>query len=305
MASLRPPTISRGDWETDHSDSSEREPADELLKLFDNDDAYRRRVNLARTIEGEVIPRLVLAHMKSVVGSGTPESSLRDAGSVSLDESHVEELTRILLSESDDTAWDYVLSLQTRGVAEEELFLDLLTPTARRLGDLWVADICDFAEVTIGLGRLQLLLRKLSTGMRNRVGASQDLGRRVLLAATPGEQHTFGILMVAEFMRREGWDVTGEPGLTSSDLEDLVAREWYSVVGLSLHSERSIDALASCIHAIRRKSKNRAIGIMVGGQLFMDRPELTPMVGADATAEDAPGAARQADKLLGLLPMRC
>ena len=32
-------------------------------------------------------------------------------------------------------------------------------------------------------------------------------GRRILLTAVPGEQHSFGLYMVAEFFRRAGWDV--------------------------------------------------------------------------------------------------
>ena len=40
---------------------------------------------------------------------------------------------------------------------------------------------------------------------------------------------------------------------------------------------------------------------MVGGPLFLQRPELVTRVGADATAADAPAAVRQAS---GLLAMR-
>lgn len=301
MASLRPPTVTRGSWSADSSEPSDRGSADEHVTLFEDDEAHQRRIGLVRTIEGEVIPRLVLAHREA----GDEGRAARDRAAPAPDAENVEELTRIVLTQDDDTAWAYVRVMQAQGVPAESLFLDLLAPTARRLGDLWVADLCDFAEVTIGLGRLQLVLRKLSVSVRDQVDTHQELGRRVLLAATPGEQHTFGILMVAEFMRRDGWDVSGEPGLSSADLVDLVGREWFSVVGLSLHSERSFDVLASCIRAIRRESKNQAIGIMVGGKVFMERPELTPMVGADATACDAPGAAKQADNLLALLPMRC
>ena len=37
-------------------------------------------------------------------------------------------------------------------------------------------------------------------------------GRRALLVSVPGEQHSFGVTMVAEFFRRAGWDAwTGAP----------------------------------------------------------------------------------------------
>ena len=126
-----------------------------------------------------------------------------------------------------------------------------------------------------------------------------------MLAATPGEQHTFGILMVAEFLRRTGWDVFGEPGLSRADLVEIVGREWFGVVGLSLCGERHLEELALTIRALRRASKNPAIGVMVGGSVFVEHPELVPQVGADATALDGRQAALQADHLLASLPTRC
>ena len=44
----------------------------------------------------------------------------------------------------------------------ELLFLRLLAPAARRLGELWEGDLCTFTDVTIGLSHLQQVLRELS-----------------------------------------------------------------------------------------------------------------------------------------------
>lgn len=299
MASFRPPFVAKGRWDADPEEAADRGTRNEHLTLLEGDEAHRRRIDLVRAIEGEVIPRLVMAHRDSQDRRRQRESAIVD-----LDDRTVEELTRIVLLEDDDTAWGYVQALRSQGASYESLFLDLLAPTARRLGDLWVADVCDFTEVTIGLGRLQSVLRRLSLSARERAVDRQEPGRRALLAAAPGEQHTFGVLMVAEFMRRGGWDVAGEPGLSSADIVDMVAREWFAVVGLSLYSDRSVDVVAGCIKSIRRASRNRSIGILVGGRVFAEHPELTPLVGADATAADAPRAAIQADNLLALLPMR-
>jgi hypothetical protein len=43
-------------------------------------------------------------------------------------------------------------SLAERGATAHELCLDLLAPAARRLGEMWNTDCCDFTDVTIALG---------------------------------------------------------------------------------------------------------------------------------------------------------
>ena len=120
----------------------------------------------------------------------------------------------------------------------------------------------------------------------------------------PGEQHTFGLLMVVEFFRRADWDVWSGLASPAYDLVRLVRNEWFAVVGLSVGSETRIDALTNGIRAIRRASLNHDIGIMVGGPIFVAHPELVARVGADATAIDGGQAALQAESLLTLLPHR-
>ena len=172
------------------------------------------------------------------------------------------------------------------GLPIETLYLDLLAPTARHLGDLWEADVCDFTQVTIGLGRLQQVLHELSHAFQSEMAAAASLGRRVLLIPVPGEQHSFGLFMVAEFFRRAGWDVCGTEVDTRQDLVRTMRDQSFAVVGLSASCGTRLDALAASIRAARRASRNRGVGVMVGGPLFVGHPELVAHVGADATALD-------------------
>lgn len=71
----------------------------------------------------------------------------------------------------------------------ESLYLDLLAPAARHLGELWCADACDFASVTLALGRLQKVMHQLSPAFEGDV-QHREHGRRALLVPVPGEQHT-------------------------------------------------------------------------------------------------------------------
>jgi len=84
-----------------------------------------------------------------------------------------------------------------------------------------------------------------------------------------------------------------------------VRAEWFDVVGLSVGVDAQIEAVSSAIVAVRKASRNASVGVMVGGALFASRPELVAVVGADATAADAPQAVVQAENLMALRERRC
>jgi methanogenic corrinoid protein MtbC1 len=194
--------------------------------------------------------------------------------------------------------------MRARGSSIEVLLLHLLAPTARLLGDLWKEDLCSFGEVTVGLSRLQQLLRELSSPFENEI-EHVDHGRRAMLAAAPGEQHTFGITVVEEFLRRGGWDVWSEPSPARGELVGVVRGQWFDVVGLSLSSDILFDDLGSTIDTLRRASLNRAVRVMVGGRLFIDHPELVLRVGADATAVDGRDAVHRSRHLVDMTSRLC
>ena len=50
---------------------------------------------------------------------------------------------------------EYVAFLRERGVSVESLYLDLFGPIARRLGEMWEDDACDFSTVTVALGEMR------------------------------------------------------------------------------------------------------------------------------------------------------
>ena len=49
--------------------------------------------------------------------------------------------------------------------------------------------------------------------------------------------------------------------------------QWFAVVGLSVSCEVQLDALVSTIRLIRRASRNQAVGIFVGGPVFVEHPK--------------------------------
>src|SRR5262249_25508278 len=151
------------------------------------------------------------------------------------------------------------------GLELDALLLDLLAPVARRLGVMWETDEIDFVDVTIGTSRLQQILHHFTLPPDR---DAHEPGRRVLLLPPPSEQHTFGLLMVSELFRSEGWQVWGGPPVNQNALRAMVANQWFALIGFSLSSERLIDTLCSTIKSVRRFSKNQSVQIIVGGRIF-------------------------------------
>lgn len=248
------------------------------------------RTSLIRTIEAEIIPQLMLA----------PGDSQGDAGGGIRAAANVEELANLVLTRNFSVAASRVAMMQSDGVSLDQVCFELLAPTARLLGRLWEEDRLDFAEVTLGLWRLQQLFREFSATVPCE-GYPRPRGLSVLLVPACGEQHRFGLSMVMEFFRRDGWDVHGGPVASLSALRALVRDLWFDVVGFSLGGTTNVKPLAGWIRTVRKVSRNADIRIMVGGKLIGERPELVAQLGADATATDGREAPQVAERLLAVL----
>ena len=246
--------------------------------------AEARRERLVRTIEGEIVPRLVLA--RRVVRE---EGATAGSGYGTPDETDVLELVRLLMQHELGVATAYVETVRQRGATLDLICLQLLAPAARELGQLWEHDECDFMQVTLALCRLHQLLRELSAEFRGDE-FEHERERRILLVPFPGEQHTFGVSLVGEFLQRAGWEVWQELPTSTAEILKLVRQNWFAVVGLSVGSERKLAEIAATIRAIRGASMNRSIGVLVGGPMLLARPEIVQFVGADGTAADGPQA---------------
>lgn len=248
---------------------------------------------LTRTIEADVIPRLMLSHGHVAMGGGSGPPPPPAIGS---DETR--EFARLILDHDVSVAASYVEVLRKRGASLEAVFLYLLAPCARLLGDLWKEDLCTFADVTVGLSRLQLLLRRLSAERADLARHGGD-AHSILLAAAPGEQHTFGIIMVEESFRRAGWDVCGVGASSIDEILYLVRRDSFDVIGFSISNDHLSDPVGFAIEEIRRASRNRNIRVLLGGRAVAERPDRALSIGADAIATEGREAASMLSRLIG------
>lgn len=252
-----------------------------------------RVASIVRTIEADIIPRLVRNHRVASTLAAPHASAALSATPL-----EVEAFVQYVLDD-DAAAFDGMITrMRERGMPVDNLYLGLLAPAARLLGEMWETDRVMFSDVTVAVGQLQRIMRKLSPAFGSEVNHPSD-GRRILLMPAPGEQHTFGLTIVADFFRHAGWQVVGGVGDSSLDPVALVRVEWFDVLGISCGGQGRIDWLKTGIAAVRQASRNRAIGVMVGGPIFTLEPGLAAEVGADATATDGREAPGVAEQLLG------
>lgn len=269
---------------------------DDLLRVDSADassDDSLRSVLLAKAVEYEIIPRLMLAHRVERDAVTHPLSN-----GVHVSPEDVVPFAELVLHGDDTDLRGFVAALRDRGVPIESVFLDLLAPVARHLGDLWDRDLCSFTEVTVGLGRLQQLLRENSAAFAQFTNEeNSDNARRVLLMPCPGEQHTFGLSLVGEFFHRAGWEVVTS-FVASDGAPGMVQKDWFDLVGFSLGCETGIERLSETMEQVRRKSLNPGVSIIAGGAIFGLHPEFGSRLPVDAIITDGAAAPALAAKLI-------
>lgn len=256
---------------------------------------------LARTVEREVIPRLIVAHRPH-------RTSLLCTGHASLvDESDVLEFTGLLANRDVAEALARIELKRERGISLESLYLDLLIPAARRLADLWEADQCHYDDIALGIMHLRQVLHELSPVFSVEC-ERRCCNRKVLLLSAPGEQSMLGVFMVTEFYRciaseffyRAGWEVWRAPPTSRSQLSGILRSQWFDVIDVSASCEARLPLLSADLAEMRKTSCNSRVGMIVGGPVFRDHPELASSVGADASASDPRDALLQAEMLVGM-----
>jgi methanogenic corrinoid protein MtbC1 len=255
-------------------------------EVYARPDLEKRNAILASVISEEILPRLLQHHHLR----REPEPPLALPSS-----EEIAEFGKLAIGPDIEAATCFFRRMQAKGHSLDTLFVHLLEPTARHLGDLWTQDKCDFIDVTVGVARLQELLHFFGAAIEV---AFEDMHHHAMLFSMAGETHLFGVDMVAKFLRGAGWTVTSGSQADPACCAELVAAEKIGVVGLTLSSLEHVDAGARIIAAVRKASRNPYIGIMVGGNIFRDNRDLALQIGADATAPDAPSAVILAKKLL-------
>ena len=248
-------------------------------------------------IEGDIIPRLLMAHSirgGTVTRLGKAEIAPDDATRFALLPLRLD--VAGLLGEVD--------SFVAQGVSVEAIYLDLLAPAARRLGEMWSADECDFIDVTMGLWRLQEVMRDISARVPVKRPFPAPDANRALFAPMPGDQHYFGAMIIDDIFARAGWSSTLLTRPLRKELLDALSKEPYDLVGLTLSRDCPSSAITNIIKAMRSVSANPHLSIIIGGNMINQNPAIVAEVGADGTGADARATLKVAHALVEISEVR-
>jgi MerR family transcriptional regulator, light-induced transcriptional regulator len=241
-------------------------------------------------IESEIIPRLLMAH--SATDTRTRPRLLR---SITPDEAA--RFAELPLRLEAASLLEEVDAFIAKGASVETICLDLLAPAARKLGEMWERDECDFLDVTMGLWRLQEVMREVAARAPVDL-AGKATPHSALFSPMPGDHHNFGTLMIDEVFARSGWRSEALVKPERRELLDRLARQPFDLLGLTLARDCPSAALSNLIRAVRNVSANPNIIVLVGGRMINENPGMAMEVGADGTGADALCALELANRLV-------
>jgi MerR family transcriptional regulator, light-induced transcriptional regulator len=202
-----------------------------------------------------------------------------------LDVSHseVKALTLMALDARGDAVEGFVANVVKRGVPVEQVYLQLLAPALKSLGKMWETDETSFSRVALACAKLQRVVfmleemppewvarRSLDQQVRALGNdAAQKVGK-LFLAAVPGSQHTFGVQILADIFRKNGWYVEVLTKATEAQILKALRRTKFDVAGFSVGSELSLPSLRAIVTGIRASAVNTLVPVMVGGAVFAE-----------------------------------
>lgn len=258
---------------------------------------------LSQVVRADIVPQLIVAEKSALhaltgrLGSGAQPSHAFEHQTAHPSAAEREQFEVMVLYRSSFDCFAFVDALRARGISLTDIYLGLFQPVAEHLGKRWTEDSLSFMEVTKAVGQIQTLVHTLGAGAAK--PHPVDTTHRIVLASRPEEQHSLGMLVLSELFEMRGWDVTGGSYLSTGDaLDDMVHEQWFGVVGLSASSEQGARELKASIDSLRGASRNDSIAVIVGGNGFVDHPEISEEIGADGMAVDGNDAVAKAEQLL-------
>ena len=188
------------------------------------------------------------------------------------------------LSGKKDAFADLLRELKKARVSAAAL-ADLYIPeAARRMGDAWTDDQMSWLDVSIGVGRLQSLLREI--GMAWVADQAGDTGHGTVLLIVPDrEQHTLGPMVAMGQMRRYGVSVCLRIAPSHNELRSLMAARQFDGVLISIATKDKLESVSKTIQFIKAVS-GRPMPVVVGGAVTPNVPDLAAATGADLSSND-------------------
>lgn len=263
----------------------------QLADSLDTSSADNCQKSLLSVIEAQIIPQLMQAHTSVADSQTAPKTSRM------FTDEEIEQFSESCLGNELDQPLAYVMGLIEQGVSIESVFIDLITPAARWLGQQWELDQKDFTAVTHGLMRMHQLTRSLGYVNHESPQTAGEI-KRIFFACAPGSMHILGLSIVSEMFRSDGWQVVMEIASTEEELFKALRREWFDIIGLSVGLVEQLPGLKDLITRLKMQALNPQTLVILGGPAVTSDPDLLQKTGADGVSSHAPQAIELANQLL-------
>ena len=193
-----------------------------------------------------------------------------------------------------ERAIELVLATIGTEFTPEEIYIRVLIPAQREIGELW-----HVGDVTIGEERIvSETTAQLMTLIAAKHAPRHGNGKIVLAASVAGNTHDLGLRVVADLFRLAGWRCLFL-GANVPRMEIGSTAKSYSadLVVLTATLATQLKELEHSIEAIRETAPEAKI--LVGGIAFEESPTLWRQLGADAYAESVEMAVASGAKAVG------
>jgi hypothetical protein len=115
-----------------------------------------------------------------------------------LDEEEVNKLTNLLLDSQEGSFELAITILKTHGASINYIVLELIPEIARRFGKQWEDDSLSFADVSMGVSKLERAIHKLDYLFQaNQLDRQQN--KAIFISGFPGSQHSLAVLFLVIF----------------------------------------------------------------------------------------------------------
>ncbi len=171
--------------------------------------------------------------------------------------------------------------------------LGILESVARAIGDDWSEDGASFLDVTIAMGRLQCVMRRIC--QLERVGPPDSPIGRCLLLVPTAEHHTFGICILEELMRALGWETELFRVESIDFLEKKLEKEQIDIVCFSWTNAVLSPIAGDCVKAVEQIPGPIRPAIISGGHAAGQNPAWLVRLGVDYVCDSIHVALQIAD----------
>lgn len=179
-------------------------------------------------------------------------------------------------------------------IRREDIVDFYIPEAARRLGDAWCTDGVSFAEVTIGVARLQGVLRDIASEWIDDRSFDGD-APGVMIVVADNDFHTLGSMILSTQLRRMGISVKMVVGQCESDLLATVADGHFDAILISAALGERLAPLKKLVEKIRAASV-RPTPVVIGGSAVGRTDDIKTKTSADHATTDP----REALRLCGL-----